>query len=130
MPERERVAALFADAWALYADAIEILELGKRRVAAEVAWGATKRGADALILARTGREPPGTGQTTRRLGYLGGIDPEIAPLVRQYTARIVELHGRCFYSGICNEVNDLIRETADYIRAAEQIAATGNGNVC
>ena len=38
MVERERVAASFADAWVLYDDSIEILEMGKQRIAAEVAW--------------------------------------------------------------------------------------------
>ena len=45
MRQPDRTAAIFADAWDLYADAIEILELGKPRIAAEVAWGATKRAA-------------------------------------------------------------------------------------
>lgn len=130
MLERERVAAIFADAWVLYDDSIEILEMGKQRVAAEAAWGATKRAADALILARTGRGTSGTGQTTRRLSYLGQSDPELAALVRQYNERIVDLHGRCFYSGVCNEIDDLIRGTADYIRAAERLAATGTGDAC
>ena len=63
MIEPDRVAAIFADAWALYDDAIEILELGKQRVAAEVAWGATKRATDALILNRLGQEPSVAGRT-------------------------------------------------------------------
>ena len=125
MPEQSLVAALFEDAWYLYQEAIEILELGKPRIAAEAAWGATRRAADALILARTGRGPSGTGQTTRRLSYLGQSDPELAALVRQYNDRIVDLHGRCFYSGVCNEITGLIRGTADYIRPAERLAATG-----
>ena len=67
-PNSERVAAVFADAWALYGDAIDVLELGKPRLAAEGAWGAVKRATDAMILARTGREPGGTGQTSGGCG--------------------------------------------------------------
>ena len=125
MLERERVAAVFADAWVLYDDSIEILEMGKQRIAAEVAWGATKRATDALILARTGREPPGTGQTTRGIGNLSRTDAGVLPLARLYNRRIVRLHGRCFYSGICDEVTDMIRETSDYIRDAEGLASSG-----
>ena len=116
MPEREQVVALFADTWSLYDDAIEILELGKQRIDAESAWGATMQAANALILAGTGRGPSGTGQTTRRLNYLGQSDPALAALVRLYNDRIVDLHGRCFYSGVCNEITGPIRETADYVR--------------
>ena len=128
MLQPDRVAATFADAWELYAAAIEIMELGKPRIAAEAAWGATKRATDALILARTGREPSGTGQTSRRIIYLGRIDPDVSVLARQYNDRIVELHGRCLYMGICNEVYDPIRGTADYIRSAEQLAAASAGD--
>ena len=35
MQEPDRVAAIFADAWALYADAIEIRALGKQRIGAQ-----------------------------------------------------------------------------------------------
>lgn len=130
MQQPDGVAAIFADAQTLYAEAVEILEMAKRRIAAEAAWGATKRATDALILARTGREPTGTGQTTRRLGYLGRIHPELSILVLQYNARIVDLHGRCPCLGVCNEVNDLIRGTTDFIRTAEQLAAAGAGGAC
>ena len=125
MPERERVAALFADAWALYADAIEILDLGKRRVAAEVAWGATKRGADALILARTGREPSGTGQTSSGMRELAQLYPEMVEFRRRFREAVRELHGKCFYQGMCEPPAGFtrsIRETADFIRDATALA--------
>ena len=71
MVETDQVANIFQDAWALYADAMEELERGKLRNAAEKAWGATKRATDALILARTGAEPRTAGQTDRELRLLG-----------------------------------------------------------
>ena len=44
----------------------------------------------------------------------------------RYVTRISELHGDCFYDGDC-EPEDVtarnIRETADYIRDAEALAA-------
>ena len=51
----ERVAAIFADARTIHGEALERLQAGDIRDAAEKAWCATKRATDALILARTGR---------------------------------------------------------------------------
>ena len=39
MLEPERTSAIFADAWELYADAVDLLGLGKTRLAAEVCLG-------------------------------------------------------------------------------------------
>ncbi len=58
MLETEQVTAIFVDAWVLYEDALEELERGKLRNAAEKAWGATKRATDALVLARNGAGTP------------------------------------------------------------------------
>ena len=52
---------LFSDARALFDDALEMLNQGKIRNAAEKAWGTTKRPTDALVLARHGEEPPSAG---------------------------------------------------------------------
>lgn len=122
MLERDRVAAIFADAWALYDDSIEILEMGKQRVAAEVAWGATKRATDALILARTGREPSGTGQTSGGMRDLARSNPDFQALLDRFRARVRILHAESFYAG--NGISPrvapvLIRGTADYIRGLE-----------
>ena len=116
------MADIFADAWGLYGWAVEILESGRPRVAAEVAWGATKRATDALVLARTGRLPSGTGQTTRRLNNLAHVEPGAALLRARFRRRIGTLHGNCFYTGDCPEpelLALLIRETNSYIRQAE-----------
>ena len=84
MLETERVNAIFADARLLYDDALEQLESGKLRNAAEKAWGATKRATDALILARTGREPHTSGQTMRGIRNLRREDPAIESLRWQW----------------------------------------------
>ena len=59
------VSRIFDDARGLYADALEMLEQGRIRNAAEKAWGATKRATDALVLARTGDELEKTPATSR-----------------------------------------------------------------
>ena len=125
MVQTDRVAAVFLDARALYQDAIEELDRGKVRNAAEKAWGATKRATDALILARTGDEPELTSGTTRGLHRLASIDESVENLVGRYHTRASYLHGQCFYNGICDPVEDVerrIRETADYMRDAEDLA--------
>ena len=125
MLEPERTAALFDDARLLYDEANELLDLGKLRIAAEAAWGATKRATDALIVARTGREPTGTGQTSYLLRVLGHEIPEIEALRDQFREAVRDLHGKCFYRGMCEPseaVSALIRAIADYIRDATILA--------
>ena len=61
MVATDRVRLLLADARSLYDDAIEMLDQGKIRNAAEKAWGATKRATGALVLARHGEEPQSAG---------------------------------------------------------------------
>ena len=53
----DRVSNIFADARAVHADALRLLEAGDIRDAAEKAWCATKWATDALILARTDEAP-------------------------------------------------------------------------
>ncbi len=127
MLETERASAIFADAQVLYADALEELDRGKLRNAAEKAWGATKRATDALVLARTGREPRSTGQTTRGIRALvrQDQDPALRDLARRYSENAHVLHGTCFYDGICEPEELLaqdIRETLDYISDAKALA--------
>ena len=127
MAASDRVAEIFDDARELHRAALERLAAGDVRDAAEKAWGATKRATDALILARVGREPVRTPQTSRELGNLAERDNAARSLVARYYSRQGQLHGDCFYLGICNpaETERRIRETADYIRYAERLAGVG-----
>jgi hypothetical protein len=125
MVEIKRAEDIFEDAWTLYRDALETLDRGEIRNAAEKAWGATKRATDALILARTGRDPRTAGQTVRALRSMGRVDERLQPLVLIYGARAQYLHSDCFYDGNCEpqEATEAdIRETADYIRQAQELA--------
>ncbi len=126
MLETEQITAIFADAWVLYEDALEELERGKLRNAAEKAWGATKRATDALVLARTGQEPRTTGQTRRGIRSLRNEGQAFIDLAVRYGATAHNLHGACFYDGDCEPEEPVvadIRETADYIRGAEGLAS-------
>ena len=125
MVETNNVASIFADARTLYQEAIEQLAQRKIRNAAEKAWGATRRATDALVLARTGQEPRTSGQTNRGLHRLARADERVQPLMGPYAIRQTYLHGQCFYDGNCEPedgMEALIRETADYIRVAQELA--------
>ncbi len=118
-----RVDDLFTDARKMYHQAIERLDHGDIRDAAEKAWCATKRATDALILVRTGEEPVTTAATSDSLDSLASRDPDTRPLQGRYYSRIHHLHGMCFYSGYCNDQTERrIRETAAYVSDAEALA--------
>ena len=125
MLETERVNFIFSDARELYQDALEMLEQGRLRNAADKAWCATKRATDALILARTGEEPRTSGQSMRMLRQLRGEDTTLEPLRKDYGVRQSFLHGAAFYDGMLEPAEDITRDvrgTIDFIRAAEDKA--------
>ena len=122
MVATSRVQEIFDDARAMHLSALERLEDGDISDAAEKAWCATKRATDALILARTGEEPRTTARTTNQLDGLAARESNLKPLVGRYYSRISQLHGACFYDGICNDQTERrIRETSDYIEDAERL---------
>ena len=119
------VSEIFADARKMHESALEKLSEGDIRDAAEKAWCATKRATDALILARTGEEPEKSPETSRMLNVLVSQDQRIRTLVGRYYSRQSQLHGECFYLGLCGPIDQTERriiETADYIRDAETLA--------
>lgn len=119
------VLHIFADARRMHPQALERMEQGDIRDAAEKAWCATKRATDALILARIGDEPFKTPDTSRGLDTIAHQDQRVRALVGRYYSRQSQLHGDCFYSGMCDPVEVTtrrIRETAQYIHDAEVLA--------
>ena len=125
MAVADRVSDILADARAVHTDAMRLLVSGDIRDAAEKAWCATKRATDALLLARTGEEPETSSDTSGGLLELAAGDDAVRSLIRRYYSRQSELHGRCFYLGNCDSADDVerrIRETADYITDAENLA--------
>ena len=115
---------IFDDARAMHASALKRLDADDVRDAADKAWCATKRATDALLLARTGEEPGTTALTSNELDALAREDSRIQSLQGRYYSRIHQLHGQCFYDGRCAspDTERRIRETADYIRDAEELA--------
>ena len=87
--------------------------------------GATKRATDALILARTGREPKRDRADVDRNTHLSWQDSGIKNLREDFREAIRDLHGNCFYLGDRGQpgvVGRMIRDTADYIRHATELA--------
>ena len=125
MVATDRVTEIFADARAVHADALRLLSEGDIRDAAEKAWCATKRATDALILAQTGVEPQISSDTTRGIALLAKDSEAADSLLKRYFTRQSHLHGACFYLGVFEpfeEVERRIRQTADYITDAENLA--------
>lgn len=125
MVATDRVNELFADARSLHASALERLEVGDIRDAAEKAWCATKRATDALILASTGNSPTTTSQTSGGIRALGQQGDALASLRVRFGNVAHYLHAECFYDDHCEPeeyIADLIRSTSDYIRDAENLA--------
>ena len=117
--------AIFADARLMHTHALERWEAGDIRDAAEKGWCAMRRAAEALILARTGQPCPNTSAVSRELRALGRSDETAYLLAGQYGAAARYLHGDCFYSGLCDPLDDTerrIREAANFIAAAEDLA--------
>ncbi len=122
----DRVTELFVDSQSLYRDALEMLDQGKLRNAAEKAWGATKRSTDAMVLARTGDEPQSAGQARRALLLMSNDGPAFDAFQGQYNTRSLLLHINCFYDGNCEpeaEMTALIRATDSCIEEAINLAS-------
>ena len=117
-------ARIFSDARHMRDAALAQMAAGDIRDAAEKAWCATLRAAEALVLVRTGEGPSTSTAAGRRLRALSMSDQSLWDLRTRYLDRQSVLHGECFYHDYCDpeETGRLIRETADYIRDAERLA--------
>ena len=127
MVATDRIGELFADARGMYESALERMAQGDVRDAAEKAWCATLLATNALILARTGDEPQRTPGMSIELGKLAHQDRAIQSLTGRYYSRQGQLHGECFYLGLCEPVAQTerrIRDTIVYVQDAEVLART------
>ena len=112
----------FEDAWEQYRSAIDRLEAGDVRDACGKAWNATRAAAEAAVLAHNG-DTATTAQIStgfRRLSRANGF----TDLPARYSERAQFLHiDGCYYGAVFDDhILELIRETEDLIRQAEQLA--------
>ena len=119
-------ARIFADARFMRDAALERMDAGDIRDAAEKAWCATVRATEAMVMARTGQGPGTSTAAGRRLRALVEEDNAFENLAFRYHYRQTVLHGECFYHDYCQPVvtERLIHETADYIQDAERLASS------
>ncbi len=114
--------ARFDDAWEQYRSAIDRLEADDVRDACGKAWNATRAAAEAAVLAHNGDTATTNhiSNSFRRLSRDNGF-PE---LPGKYSERAQYLHVNGCYYGFIDEdhIPLLIRETADLIRQAEELA--------
>ena len=114
--------ARFDDAWEQYRSAIDRLEADDVRDACGKAWNATRAAAEAAVLAHNGNTSTTTHISSgfRRLSRANGF----TELPARYSERAQYLHIEGCYYGIVydDHIEELIRETADLIRQAEELA--------
>ena len=123
------VALMFEDAHRLADAAQECMAAGEVRDAAEKTWCATLRATEAMVLARTGLEPGTSDETGLRLQELYSVDPEVWDFMTLYYYRQGVLRDECLCHGfwLPEIIDDLVRETADYLRDAERLAHSPPG---
>ena len=126
-PTRMSVQALLDDAWEQYRSALERLEAGDVRDACGKAWNATRGASEAAVLSHRG-------STATTINIASGVRAlakqyNLPELSAQYAQRAQYLHIHACYYGACNDedIPDLIYATADYIRAAEELAQRQGG---
>ena len=121
------VQALFDDAWEQHRSAVERLNAGDVRDACGKAWNATRAASEAAVLAHRGS----TATTINISGGLRSLARQhgLPELSAGYAQRAQYLHIDACYYGACNndDIPDLIHGTADYIRAAQELAQRQEG---
>ena len=122
----QNVSNLFNDARNLHESALNMLENGDLRDAAEKAWGAVNRATTALVLARTDILPERSPEVSSGLADLADDDFRLVDLRNAYFIHQGLLHGQYFYAGRLGKPSTVmseIRSVGDYIREAESRAA-------
>lgn len=121
------VQALLDDAWEQYRSAIERLNAGDVRDACGKAWNATRAASEAAVLAHSGNTAT-TINISSGLRFLAKRY-DLPDLSAGYAQRAQYLHNDACYYGACDndDIPDLIYGTADYIRAAKDLAQHQEG---
>ena len=116
--------AAFQDAWEQYDSAIERMEAGDIRDACGKAWNATRAATRAAALAH-GEDPQNTNQISSWVRRFGRENEGFRLMPFEFGARARFLHQQACYDGHIDDpdIPDLIRDTADYIRQAQRLAA-------
>ena len=115
---------LMQDAREMQAEGVRLMDAGDWRDAAEKGWLAVRNATAALVWDVTGvrnRTSSHVNAGIRKLAQERG--GEWVQLRRAYADAMRHLHSMAFYDGVYNDdLPDLVRNVADYIRRAEALA--------
>ena len=116
--------ALMQDARAMQAEGVRLIDAGDWRDGAEKGWLAVRTATAALVWDVTGRRNRSSSSIRSGLRRLarrqGGKYAELSDLWSKYAQF---LHQGAFYDGVyIDRLPELVREVADYIRRAEELA--------
>ena len=116
--------ALMQDARAMQAEGARLIDAGDWRDGAGKGWVAVRNAAAALVLEVTGVHNRSTSHIhagLRRLARERG--GEYSEMVSRWGRFAHHLHQAAHYDGVyTNDLPEIVREVADYIRLAEELA--------
>ena len=127
---------LIAAARAAQAEGDRLWAAGDWRNAAAQGWAAVRDATAALLLEVNGKPPTPIGLYDPKVN---GISVAISKLARErggkwqrldlrFTEAMIYLHDQAYDAGVYDdEIGDLVREAADYIRHAEELAGLPTG---
>ena len=115
---------LMQDARQMQAEGVRMMDAGDWRDAAEKGWLAVRNATAALVWEVTGVDNPNSKKINDGLRKLaqerGG---EWLEMRKSYGDAVHHLHQEAFYNGNYNaDLPDQVRDVADYIRRAEELA--------
>ena len=118
------VETLLRDAYAMQAEGVRLMDAGDWRDAAGKGWLGVRNATAALILTATGVDNATSRTINSGLRKLaqerGGEYAELRDLWGKFAHY---LHSEAFYDGVyTDDLPDLVRDVADYIRRAEALA--------
>ena len=128
MLRNAEAAALMRDARAAQAEGERLWAAGDWRAAAAQGWAAVREATAALALEVNGELAAPAGLGDRRVSAISG---SISDLAQERGGEWEDLDGRFsrayvdlyFYAGVYDDdIGDLVRDAADYIRRAERLA--------
>ena len=136
MLRNAEAAALMAGARAAQAEGERLWAAGDWRQAAAQGWAAVREATAALALEVNGKLAAPAGLGDRRVSAISGSIRDLAyaragewdRMCSRFATAAVCLHDQAYDAGVYDdEIGDLVREAADYIRCAEELAGLTAG---
>ena len=112
------------DARDMYAEGVRLMDAGDWRDGAEKGWLAVRNATVALVLEVTGVDNSTNRNINAGLRKLAQTRGSEYAVLRDRWAKFIHyLHSEAFYDGVyTDDLPELMRDVADYIRRAEELA--------